>query len=99
MKFKKSDEKFSFWFKVVLIAGGLLLIVNRGFWNYITLEIDERKLNQQIIQTRNDSAKLKQDIELLKNNTCYIEYRIRRDLKYIKPGEYEYRFVKDKKGD
>lgn len=73
------------------------MIFNRGFFNLVKRNIELYKLKKEIAKIQSENAQLRKEIYLLENNDAYIDYRIRRDLGYIKEGEVEYRFQTEKK--
>lgn len=87
---KKSSKKSII--KKIIIGGILIfLLTNTGFRNLIKRKIEQNKLQKNISQIKNNKLKLEKEIELLQENTYYIEYVIRRELGYLKPEEFEYR--------
>ncbi|MEW6040615.1 MAG: septum formation initiator family protein [Elusimicrobiota bacterium] len=84
---------------ILIIVGAVLaLTLNKGFRNLITRKIEEYKLQGQLKQIIAENKGIEQKIYWLKYDKRYIEYRIRRDLGYIKKGEKEYRISGEPKG-
>jgi len=74
---------------IVIIA---VLIFNKGFFNLVKRNIEVYKIKKDIVKLQLENARLRKEIYLLDSNDAYLDYRIRRDLGYIKEGEVEYRF-------
>ncbi len=90
-KFQKQKVLKLIFFISVL----LFLTLNSGFRNLVirTLEYIKQKKELEEIKLRN--AQLRREIYLLENDEWYIDYTIRKELGYLKPGEVEYRFKKN----
>jgi len=88
---KSSQNKM--WLITIVVAI-LILTLNRGFRDLVlrTIEYLKQKKELEAIKLRN--ANLRKEIYLLENDEWYIDYTIRKELGYLKPGEVEYRFKK-----
>ncbi|OGS25109.1 MAG: hypothetical protein A2297_07095 [Elusimicrobia bacterium RIFOXYB2_FULL_48_7] len=82
---------------IIAVAVILLLTLNKGFRTLVIRNIELYKMKAEIAKIQLENARLRREIYLLENNDAYIDYRIRRDLGYIKEGEIEYRYQSDKK--
>ncbi|MFN3966659.1 MAG: FtsB family cell division protein [Endomicrobiia bacterium] len=81
--------------EIILFVGVILLLtLNSGFRNLVirTIEYLRQKKELEAIKLRNEN--LRREIYLLENDEWYIDYTIRKELGYLKPGEVEYRFKK-----
>ena len=79
---------------ITIVVAVLILTLNRGFRDLVlrTIEYLKQKKELEAIKLRN--ANLRKEIYLLENDEWYIDYTIRKELGYLKPGEVEYRFKK-----
>lgn len=82
---------------LIIIATGLLILIGNPALReiikkrkiYHTLQ---KELNRLILQ----NMALKKELHLLQSSTSYIEYWIRREMGYVKPGEVVY-IIRDAK--
>jgi len=79
---------------ITIVVAVLILTLNRGFRDLVirTIEYLKQKKELEAIKLRN--ANLRKEIYMLENDEWYIDYTIRKELGYLKPGEVEYRFKK-----
>jgi cell division protein FtsB len=83
---------------VFLVVGALLLIIFLpGFIKYRKLAIRNANLKKQIEEVKNNNIRLKQESELLKNDTFYMERVARERMGVAKEGEVVYKIVPPKK--
>jgi len=80
----------SLW-KILIIAAILALIINPGFNTLVSRWTEKIKLEKELKKLKIESVRLQKEIYSLENDQNYIEYCIRKDLGYLKPGETEYR--------
>jgi cell division protein FtsB len=77
---------------IIIITGAVaFLVLNKGFRDFVTRKIQEHKLRGELKDITDENQRLKHEIDRLQHDERHIEYRIRRDLGYIKKGEVEYR--------
>ncbi|OIO73558.1 MAG: hypothetical protein AUJ85_07840 [Elusimicrobia bacterium CG1_02_37_114] len=87
------NRRLIFIVAVVIIA---VLTLNSGFRNLIKYKLQHIKLTGELEQMKSENERLEKEIYYLENDKSYMEYLIRRDLGYIKPGEIEYRIISNK---
>ena len=91
--------KFKFNKKILYIATAVVVLVfiftSRGFRSLIQRKRQQIRLNRELKELRLENVKLRREIYLLQNDDSYVEHLIRRDLGYLKPGEFEYRFKEE----
>jgi cell division protein FtsB len=75
---------------VVAVLG--FIFGSRGFRDLIGRKKEQVRLRKELKGLKLENVKLKREIYLLQNDDSYVEHLIRRDLGYLKPGEFEYRF-------
>jgi cell division protein FtsB len=92
MKFK-FNKKILYVIIVVAVLG--FIFGSRGFRNLIGRKKEQIRLRKELKELKFENAKLRKEIYLLQNDDSYIEHLIRRDLGYLKPGEFEYRFKEE----
>lgn len=80
------------WVSAVLMV--LCLFGNGGFRSLIRGWSQKRDLSKSLVQLRADHESLANELNRLQQDPTYTEYLIRRDLKYVKKGEVEYRVLK-----
>ncbi len=84
---------------ILLIIALALLIVSvrqfmRGYADWEQAQIDEKRYQAEIRELETERDRLKQRVELLKNDTLTKERLVRKRFGYIKPGEIKYKIVK-----
>ncbi|OGS20019.1 MAG: hypothetical protein A2252_01870 [Elusimicrobia bacterium RIFOXYA2_FULL_39_19] len=84
-------KRRTLFFLIIII---LVLTLNKGFFNLVSKALEYQKIKKELSAIRLDNARLKNEIYMLENDNAYIEYRIRKDLGYVKEGEVEYRYNK-----
>ena len=92
MKFK-FNSKILYAIIVVAVLG--FIFGSRGFRNLIERKKEQIRLRKELKGLKLENVKLKREIYLLQNDDSYIEHLMRRDLGYLKPGEFEYRFKEE----
>lgn len=84
---------------ILLIIALALLIVSvrqfmRGYADWEQAQIDEKRYQAEIRELETERDRLKQRVELLKNDTLTKERLVRKRFGYIKHGEIKYKIVK-----
>lgn len=74
------------------VAVSMIILGSKGARNLVSRKIHQLELKKELNVLKYENARLRNEIYLLENDEAHTEYLIRRDLGYIKPGEYEYRF-------
>lgn len=83
---------------IFLVIGALLLVIFLpAFIKYRKLALRNANLKKQIEQVKNSNISLKEESELLKNNTFYMESVARERMGVAKEGEVVYKIVPQKK--
>lgn len=72
----------------------LCLFGNSGFRSLVRGWSEKRALSKSLTLLRADHDVLAAELTRLQQDPSYTEYLIRRDLKYVKKGEIEYRVIK-----
>lgn len=86
----RKNHKIILLIVIIIIA---VLTLNRGFRNLVRYKLQQIKLSKELERIKFENEQLRKEIYYLENDKSYMEYLIRRDLGYIKPGEKEYRIT------
>jgi cell division protein FtsB len=70
-----------------------LLFGNKGFRSLDSQFFEKRRLEKNLTRLQEANVQLTQELNLIQTDPTYTEYLIRKNLKYVKKGEVEYRFV------
>jgi cell division protein FtsB len=82
------------WITAVVLA--FLLFGNSGFQSMVSQISDMRRLQKNLVRLRAEREVLAKELAAIQQDPAYTEYLIRKNLGYIKKGEYEYRLMKPK---
>lgn len=80
---------------IIAVAVLTFMFSSRRFRNLVSRKLEQVRLNKEIKELVFENARLRKEIYMIENDDAYTEHLIRRDLGYLKPGEYEYRFKKE----
>lgn len=75
----------------------LVLFGNRGFRRLVADWREKRRVERSLANLRADHGTLTRELARIRKDPAYSEYLIRKNLGYVKKGEYEYRFIKPEK--
>jgi cell division protein FtsB len=75
----------------------LVLFGNSGFRNLVSEWREKSRLQRTLIRLRTEHETLAREWNRIQQDPAYVEYVIRKNLGYVKKGEYEYRFIKPEK--
>ncbi|GEM_PF-4456449 len=75
----------------ILIVWIAVMVLLPPLHQYLALKSDLDNLEKENDSLKQEIASLQQEEEKIKNDTFYLEYIIRRDLKMMKPEERVYR--------
>ena len=75
----------------------LFLFGNSKFRRVVTGYFRMNKMKREVVNLEEENERLKQQIDLVKEDPFYIEEIARKELGLLKPGEIEYRFIKKEK--
>jgi cell division protein FtsB len=82
--------------KILLISAvvmAVLLFANNGFESLITQFFEVRRLQKNLVHLRAEHEALAKELLEIQQDPSYTEYLIRKNLKYVKKGEVEYRVM------
>lgn len=91
---RKRRNKFFFLFLVLVLVflGYNFLCGEMGYFKYLQLKNNEKKLTNEINEISAANNALKYEIELLKKDPAYKEKYAREKFGLIKPGEMVFQF-------
>ncbi len=72
----------------------LFLFGNSKFRRVVTGYIRINKMKRELVNLEEENERLKQQLDIVKEDPFYIEEIARKELGLLKPGEIEYRFIK-----
>ena len=82
-----------FWGSILVF---IFLFTNPGFRKMIRRYWEINSMASELQQLKKENALLRKEIYLLEEDPTYIERIARKELGLVSPGEYEYRFDKNK---
>ena len=85
------------WISAAVLA--LVLFGNGGFQNLVSNWRERRRAARFLEKLRADHDSLSRELARLQQDPSYTEYLIRKNLGYVKKGEYEYRLLKSDKAN
>ncbi len=88
-------ERIALWVSLLVMA--LLLFGNEGFRHLVSQLTEKHRLEKSLVRLRAEHDTLARELALLEQNPAYTEYLIRKNLRYVKKGEVEYRLLKPTK--
>lgn len=99
LKEKKKMSKISFlvFLLIILFLGYSFFFGDMGYLKYRQLKKNEQRLINEINELSKENVLLKKEIELLKNDSSYLEKYAREKFGLIKPGEMVFQFQKEEK--
>jgi len=74
-----------------------LLFGNSGFRLFLTRRAEVHRQRKMLAALQASNTRFTQEWSQIQNDPAYTEYLIRRDLKYVKKDEVEYRITEAKK--
>ena len=83
------------WGSVALLV--LLLLTNQGFRKLFRFYFERRRLEAALVELRQDHESLTRELKRIQTDPAYTEYLIRKNIRYVKKNEVEYRILKEKK--
>ncbi|HVO32773.1 MAG TPA: septum formation initiator family protein [Elusimicrobiota bacterium] len=82
---------------IALGVMALLLFGNAGFRSLVQLSLERRALSRTLADLRVEHDRLSQELNRIQADPAYTEFLIRKNLGYVKKGEYEYHLVPGEK--
>ena len=89
-------DKRYVYYALGIVALAAILSSDR-FWNLYKRTRENLKLRGELHALTEDNDTLRRRNERLRGDNAYQEFLIRRDLGYIKPGEFEDRYTQPEK--
>ncbi len=78
----------------LVICFFLFLFGNSKFRRVVIGYIRVNKMKKELVKLEEENERLKQQLNIVKEDPFYIEEIARKELGLLKPGEIEYRFIK-----
>ncbi|WP_302504250.1 FtsB family cell division protein [Geoalkalibacter halelectricus] len=79
-------------FVAVAVLVGLALFGERGVLNTLRMHQYKQSLQEKIAEIETDNARLRAEIEALRNNSRHLEGVARKELGMVREGELVYQF-------
>jgi cell division protein FtsB len=89
---EERDRRRIVWITSAVLA--LLLFGNSGFQSLLRQTSEKRRLNKSLVRLKAERETLSKELAAIQQDPAYTEYLIRKNLGFVKKGEYEYRVVK-----
>jgi cell division protein FtsB len=82
-----------------IAAGGVIFLVfgNQGFRDMASNWQEKRRMEKSLVQLHAEHDRLARELLWIQKDPAYTEYLIRKNLGYVKKGEIEYSFPRQKK--